>query len=69
MKCKKHPRYVGIRYPWSECKLCFKIWRHRLENPRKRKKVQVVPADARHKADALSFGGDDIGGRCRMDRV
>jgi|GEM_PF-4964622 len=64
MKCNRHPRYVGIRYPWSKCTVCFKIWRHRLEHPRKRK-VQVVPGDARSKADCLSVGGSDIGGRVR----
>lgn len=66
MVCKNHPRYVGIRYPRGTCKTCFNIWRHRLENPRKRKRVQVAPADARHKADALSFGGNDMGGRARL---
>ena len=64
MKCTKHPRYVGIRYPWSKCVACFKIWRYRLEHPRKRK-VQVTPADARNKADCLSVGGSDAGGRAR----
>ena len=25
-KCKSHPKYKGIRYPWSECKECLKIY-------------------------------------------
>lgn len=100
MKCTKHPRYIGIRYPRANCAACLKIWRYRLEHPRKRrvqKEVRMeckkhpwykaeemptitckncmlmwlesphrLPCDARNKADCLSFGGTDAGGRARM---
>lgn len=26
MKCKKHPKYKGKRFPRSKCKKCLDIW-------------------------------------------
>lgn len=32
--CKKHPKYKGKRYPWSECVACLKIYLQLNNKPR-----------------------------------
>ncbi len=57
LRCKEHPKYRAKRVPREKCRTCWKMW---FSSPN-------WPApDARAVADANDWGGDDIGGRCRM---
>ncbi len=44
MKCRHHPRYLGVKRPQRDCELCWALWKRRKKRGDVRKVQRDVPA-------------------------